>query len=894
MIGPFAHSAAASPDQQPSDSTTAQAAHRILAAKCFQCHGPDAEQREADLRLDTLPGSTELLPSGATPIVPGDANSSELIIRIEHDSADERMPPPDAIQQLSAAERELLRLWIEQGAQYPGHWAFTPHRTARPPMVNRDNWSTNPVDRFILAELRSHGLSPPPRADRYTLIRRLYFDLIGLPPSPEEIRRFIDDTSANAWPRLIDRLLASPHYGERWGRHWLDVARYGDSNGGDENHKLPHAFHYRDYVISAFNADTTYDRFLLEQLAGDLFTNRGLPVDQIAATGFLAIGMKILAEQDPVKKRADMIDEQIDTLGRSLLGLSLGCARCHDHKFDPISTADYYALFGIFKSTELADREVETAKLQAARNEHASKVAQLRGARDHLRKQLEQHFKNAPLVQREAERFERGNVSIDREQYGTTIGIISDPGSQQNYVEYDFIIENDADYELQLRYAAKTARPGKILLDGVVISAEAITSETGGWMPEHQKWINETKVRLSVGEHVLRIESEPMMSHIDKWRLIPSSTLDQVADLLDSASQLDAELAKIQSNSPSGTLVMAVHEGQVDNARIHLRGDHLSPGDEVARRFPEVLSAVDRAAVPADQSGRWQLAEWLTKPGGLAASLSSRVMANRIWHWHFGRGLVTTPDQFGIKGARPTHPELLEYLAQELIRHHWSIKSLHRQILTSNTYQSSSQVEDPLAQAQDPENQWYWKATRRRLEAELIRDAILLHANRLDREMYGAPVQVKSQDPSPQDLEANRAKYYASQRRSIYLPVVRTNLFKFLTLFDFPNSSSPVGRRSRTTVPTQSLWMMNSPFMMEQAAQVATQSNRGRPSPSERLDNIYFELFGRPIDPATKNRLQTFLEQIGNPSADDKTAESTAWQLLCHTLMMSHEFIYVD
>ena len=884
----------ASPDQPPTEPAIAQAAHRILAAKCFQCHGPDAEQREGDLRLDTPAGISDPLPSGATPIVPGDADSSELVIRIEHESADERMPPPDAIQQLSASERDLLRLWIDQGAHYPGHWAFTPHRAARPPTVARDDWSTNPIDRFILAQLTTRALSPPPQADRFTLIRRLYFDLLGLPPTPEEIRNFVNDTSINAWPKLIDRLLASPHYGERWGRHWLDVARYGDSNGGDENHKLPHAFHYRDYVISAFNADTAYDRFLLEQLAGDLLANRGFAADQLAATGFLAIGMKILAEQDAVKKRADMIDEQIDTLGRSLLGLSLGCARCHDHKFDPISTADYYALFGIFQSTELADREVETAELRVARDQHAKQAAQLKTQREQLEKELEQRLENGQLTQREAEDFERGNVTVDRENYGATIGIISDPGSQKNFVEYDFRVDADADYELQLRYAAKTARPGKIILDGTVIAADAIVSETGGWMPEHQKWITETRVRILSGQHILRIESEPMMSHIDKWRLIPSSTLHQVADLLESANQLDKKLAELQSAIPSGKVVMAVHEGEIDNARIHLRGDHQSPGEEVSRKFPEVLSVENQAGVPTNQSGRWQLAEWLTKPDSLAASLSSRVMANRIWHWHFGRGLVPTPDQFGIKGARPTHPELLDYLAQELIRHEWSIKSLHRQILTSNTYRSSSQVEDPSAQTKDPANQWYWKATRRRLEAELIRDAILLHANQLDHQMFGAPVEVKSQDPSPSDLEANRAKYYASQRRSVYLPVVRTNLFKFLTLFDFPNSASPVGRRSRTTVPTQSLWMMNSPFMMDQAAQVATRSDLNHQSEDERLGAIYFQLFGRPIDTITRERLQNFLDQVKGQSVGNQAVESAAWQLLCHTLMMSHEFIYVD
>ena len=356
----------------------------ILASKCYECHGPDAEQREAGLRLDVERVAKSRLESESIAILPHQSDVSELIRRVRS-TDDDRMPPEDAGEPLTESEVNLLTQWIDSGAEWQGHWAFEPLMNAAPPQTKQTE-SSNPIDQFILAKLEASDIKPAPEAYRHTLLRRLSYSLTGLPPNESSIQAFATDARPDAYEQLVDRLIASPEYGERWGRHWLDVARYGDSNGGDENHAYPYAHRYRDYVIDVFNEDLAYDQFITEQLAGDLLppsANASLNVRRLTATGYLAIGMKILAEQDPVKKRADMVDEQIDTFGRTFLGLSLGCARCHDHKFAPIPTADYYALAGIFHSSEVGDRPLPTIKyerqLTAFTAKHDATKQQLEG-----------------------------------------------------------------------------------------------------------------------------------------------------------------------------------------------------------------------------------------------------------------------------------------------------------------------------------------------------------------------------------------------------------------------------------------------------------------------------------------------------------------------------------
>jgi cytochrome c553 len=875
----------------------------ILAANCFECHGPDAKKRETEFRLDTRAGAIAKLKSGGFAIVPGNRAKSTLIKRITSTDDDVRMPPPDSKKTLTRDQIRLLTRWISQGAKWQRHWAFiTPQRPAIPVVKNKKSVQ-NDIDAFILARLESAGLTPAPPSDRRTLVRRAFFDLTGLPPTVAEVNRFLNDKSPTAYAELIDRLLASPRYGERWGRHWLDIARYGDSNGGDENHLYPNAYHYRNYVIEAFNRDLPYDRFLQEQLAGDLLPpddGDRHTSDRVTATGFLALGTKILAEKDPAKKRADMVDEQLDTFGKAVLGLAIGCARCHDHKFDPIPTADYYALAGIFHSTNVRDRALQRKGYPAAKKAYDEKRAAIKAETDQLNKLVAAKIKDGSAILREAESFDRGNVATDKSRYGKGIGIISDPGGQKNFAEYDITLSGGGDYLIQLRYAAKDARPGRLIINAKAVKSNILSGTTGSWFPNTQRWFSEGIYALKKGKNTLRLESEPMMSHIDKLRIIPKDTAGDLHRALARIDELGTELAALEKAIPRTThKVMALADGSIRNVKIHLRGNHLSLGKEVPRQFLRVMSEETPKSLPGNQSGRLQLARWLTRPDTAAGGLASRVMVNRIWHWHFGRGIVGSPNDFGTRGDRPTHPLLLDYLAHRFVHDGWSIKSMHRLIMLSSTYQMSTQNKNANSVQIDPENRLHWRFKRRRLEAEVIRDTLIAHAGRLDRSLGGGPPTIKSQNPSPADLVKNRRFYETSRRRTVYLPVVRTNVYKFLTLLDFPNAGTPVGKRATTTVPTQALMMMNSPFVIAQAEHSAKRilADEKLADEAARLTRLYVRLFSRPPSAEETRWAAQFIDTYEKSLKDEADASARrliAWTALCQTLFASNEFFYVN
>ena len=918
----------AGPDDQRIDygSTIAP----LLSRHCLQCHGPDADQRQAGLRLDSRRSAIDKLNSGSTAIVPGQPLESELLKRVKSTGSD-RMPPEDHGAPLSKDEIDKLAAWIQQGAVWESHWSFTPPTPVSPPEVQGKAWVQNPIDQFILSKLEQNSVRPFKKAGRRKLIRRLYVDLTGLPPTAAQVQSFLDDRSPDAWKRLVDRVLSSPQYGQRWGRHWLDVARYGDSNGGDENHSYPFAWRYRDYVISSLNADLPFDEFVHEQLAGDLLAairptdgdgntagpeplaldnESRLSNTQLTATGFLALGTKILAEQDEVKKQADIVDEQIDTIGKTFLALTFGCARCHDHKFDPIPTNDYYALAGIFHSTQLVDRPIPDAATEKALAEHQSELQQLTKNRNQLQKEFDQQLAETAshVLVLEAEDFMNGNVASLNDGYGEGIGIISDRGSQKNFAEYDVSVPAHGKYLIQLRYAAKDARPGRILIDGEVVSQDAITETTGGWMPEHQRWLSEGVFQLNQGRIKLRLESEPLMSHIDKIRLIHTDQMEQVTESLSRIESLDTRLNQHRKQVPQPDMVMAVREGTPQNTRVHIRGSHMQLGEEVSRGFPCVISStidqsdqpsLENHPIPDDQSGRLQLAFWMTDTGTGAGGQTARVICNRIWHWHFGKGLVGTPDDFGMRGSRPTHPGLLNWLALELVKHNWSLKYLHRLIVTSATYQQETQLTP---------NHWIHGFPRHRIEAEAIRDSMLFHSGALSLDLVGEPPAVKSQDPSPTDLKSNENIYRTFRRRSVYLPVVRCNTQRFLTLFDFPNAATPVGRRDITTVPTQALLLMNANFVMQQAERIArrilvqqqtkTGNVTGRTETvdpnRDRIASLYNMLFQRPATVQEMETLQSFLETFGKTVKEGQEGELSTWTTLVHTLLLSSEYIHVD
>src|SRR5262249_44216200 len=521
-----------------------------------------------------------------------------------------------------------LTRWIQMGVPFPpqvatskgpsarDHWAFRAPVDPAVPAVKNVEWPQNPLDRFVLAALEAKGLQPAPPADRHTLLRPATFDRTGLPPTPAEVDAFLADERPDAFAHLVDRLLASPAYGERWGRHWLDVARYADSNGLDENVAHGNAWRYRDYVVAAFNRDKPYDRFLVEQLAGDLLpaADEAQRHEQLIATGFLGIGPKVLAEVDEAKMQMDIVDEQIDTVGRALLGLTLGCARCHDHKFDPIETADYYGLAGIFKSTRTMLNYKKVAKWHE--------------------------------------------------------NVLPSAAATAIQAEYD------------MRLAGKS--------QGVEAFVAKANEEARKNLPEGTK----------PPEKLETIYSDAVKAELKKLR---------------------DELAEVEKNPADVPAAMGTTEDNVADEAIRIRGNPLKLGETVARHVPAVLRGPAAPQFSPSESGRRELAQWLIDAKN---PLTSRVLVNRVWRWHFGKGLVATTDNFGLLGESPSHPELLAWLARRSIDGGWSLKALHRLILNTSTYQQSSTISAEVA-AGDPENRLFGRADVRRLEAEAVRDSLL-------------------------------------------------------------------------------------------------------------------------------------------------------------------------
>ena len=764
----------------------------LLVEHCFKCHGPTKQW--GSLRLDSRDALLKGGDTGAA-IVPGQPEISLLVQAIRH--GDELRMPPAPQQKLSDLQIAEIVLWIKQGAVFPeskpaaarsrdpGHWAFQSPTLPPTPVVKNTSWSESELDQFVLARLESEQLSPNDPADKRTLLRRITFDLIGLPPTADEIADFLADDRPDAVARLVDRLLASPSYGERWGRHWLDVARYADSNGLDENVAHGNAWRYRDYVVESLNRDTPYDQFLVEQLAGDLLetADQNERNQHLIATGFLAIGPKVLAEVDELKMQMDIVDEQIDTVGRALMGLTLGCARCHDHKFDPIDTADYYGLAGIFKSTRTM--------------EHFKKVAKW--------------YEN-PLVTPES--------LLQKKAF-------EDQLSRKRVVLQEFVERTDA----QVKAALPDGTPPPLKM-------ESLYSE-------------EAKAELK---------------------------------------RLRDDLAQWEKTAPQAPTAMGVSEDKVIDVAIHIRGNPLKLGETVPRRVPRIFQASAPAQFDARQSGRLELARSLVAP---QHPLTSRVIVNRVWRWHFGLGLVRTPDNFGLLGEAPTHPELLDWLARRFTEQGWSLKKLHRLIVLSKTYQLDSFGPPGLAE-RDPENRLLARANLRRLEAEELRDALIAVSGRLDQTMGGSLLTVKNRDYFF-DHTSKDLTNYNSPRRSIYLPVVRNNIYDLFQLMDYPDAAIPTGDRTTTTVAPQALLMLNSDFAMSASAELARRVVTAESTDELRIRHMYLGAYAREATSTEVQDSQRFLDSIEQAATGigaDKRRQR-AWECLCQVILAANEFIYL-
>ena len=756
----------------------------LLVERCLKCHGPETSR--SNLRLDSKEGIIKGGKQGAA-VVPN-APAESLLLKVVRRQADLKMPPDGP---LSTKEISDLELWIKQGAVYPQstniakgtaeHWSFQPIKQHGIPKVKNSAWVRNPIDAFILSKLETAGILPSKQADKRTLIRRVSFDLTGLPPTLSESALYLADDSANAYENMVNRYLASPAYGERWGRHWLDVARYSDSNGLDENVAHGNAWRYRDYVVQSFNNNMPYNQFIREQIAGDLlpFKFDSEKHSHLIATGYLTLGPKVLAEVDKKKMEMDIIDEQIDTMGKTFLGLTLGCARCHDHKFDPILTADYYSLAGVFKSTKTMESLVTIAK-----------------------------WNENPLA-------------------------------------------NEKETALLKEHTAKVAESKK--------KADDFLEEQRKELVAEKKIVEEKKATPKEIEALLKDE--------------PKATLKKLRDAT-------AALEKATPELPSA---MGVTEGKVSDVAIHIRGNTDRLGKVMPRAVPVVLSKANAPAFPEKASGRLELANWIASPSN---PLTSRVMVNRVWRWHFGRGIVPTPDNFGLLGTNPTHPELLDWLASEFIQSNWSVKDLHKTIMFSNTYKQASTL-ILSSDEKDSSCSLYWRFVPKRLEGEVLRDSLLEVSGQLDKTMGGSLLQVKNRafffDHTSKDLTK-----YDSNRRSLYLPVVRNNLFVVFSLFDGTDAAVPNGDRANTTIAPQALFFLNSKLVLDASELLAQKTIQNATTQEAQILYLYENILGRTPTLEEANRAKDFLFQALKLSENNPAKVLAAFAQI---LVSSNEFV---
>jgi hypothetical protein len=1084
----------------------------LLIQRCYECHSSQAKRLKGKLHLDSQQGWLTGGESGPA-LVPGDVEASTLIRAVRY-AGEITMPPAG---KLDAREIALLEEWVRRGAPSGSdnapapsaanavpfeerskaalatHWAFQRMSNSPPPQVADARWPRNDIDRFVLARLEAQGLHPAPEADRRTLLRRLSYDLTGLPPSREDVETFESDTSPDAYEKRVDQLLASPHYGERWGRYWLDLARYSDSNGLDENLSMSNAWRYRDWVVRALDDDMPYDRFLTLQLAGDLLPEPADDAqlrDQLTATGFLVLGPKMLAEQDKEKLVMDVVDEQMDVASRTFLGLTVGCARCHDHKFDPIPTRDYYALAGVFKSTAtlantafvsrwnertLARADAIEARRvrEEARNAAKKKLGELRDAADarflsawrgdvasYL---LAANFAGRDVLLLEAEEASRGNLIADKDHFGSADVVVARTGNDgQQFAEYDMTFANATRRQLEVRMASEESRPVRVLLNGVVAFESALGQTTGSWNPDTQTWIRVGELSLTAGRNVLRIERDGSTPHLDKLLLVPlaageatsdwpnqdnpwsgnlvsevmrnwvcyletaerkhdnvfgiwrefaaldeaefaakSSELtlalqkrvaskeltpnSQVLALLDglpvtsmrelagryqtlfstvdrqwrdrkpnadgklpdaladasaeevrqvlygSGSPLSLARHSLEALYPQATRAevaaadAALHECEralppafdtalgvrdaeaIADMPVCVRGNHLDKsGPAIPRGFLGLSDAfVAQPSIGEHESGRLQLAHWMLDP---EHPLTSRVIVNRLWQGHFGRGLVASSSNFGLRGDAPTHPELLDWLARELQRRGWSLKAMHRLICTSSTYRMSCS-NDAVAAERDPENRLLWRANRRRLEAESIRDSLLAAGGRLDLALGGNLLDTPNGDYATNDQSNNKARYDVT-RRTLYLPVIRNAMLDLFSAFDYADPSMTIEQRSSTTSAPQALYLMNSPLVIESSRELAKRVLAEQTENASRVDALYAHVLAREPNTSERERALAFVARLVEPvlelqsantaggvhapSQEMQDATVNAWRALGQVLLVSNEALYVE
>jgi mono/diheme cytochrome c family protein len=895
----------------------------ILAEHCFSCHGPK-KQMGGGLRVDSRASMLKGGDSGPI-IVPGKPEQSPMIRAILY-GGEIKMPPKT---KLPADAVEVLTAWVKLGAPWPDsggtataqptaiaeaakkHWAFQPVRKPELPAVKNEAWVRTPIDRFILAKLEAKQIASAPPADRRTLVRRLSFDLIGLPPTPEDVEAALHDKADDWYEKLVDRLLASPQYGERWARHWLDVARYADTKGYLflEERRFPYSYTYRDYVIRSFNEDLPYDQFIVQQLAADLLP-RGDDPRSLAAMGYLTLGRRFL------NNTHDIIDDRIDVVSRGLQGLTVTCARCHDHKFDPIPTKDYYSLYGVFNNS-VEPKELPLIGDVQRTAEYLAWEKELQAREQKVREFVDQKY--AELVK------------ILRSQVGDYLLAVRKAELLPGEDHYEALNPGDLNPEIVRRWKeyltetrkqhhpifaawhAFAALPQKQFKEKAKPLAEKLAANA-----DAKERLNPHVARLftdkapetlqdvarAYGELFKAIEKEWLESQQgeSKPTVLPDGDREALRHVLyATTTPINVPLAEVRAKrifdrdtrSKLGVLERKVEEWKANSAvlppramvlndrkdlvptRVLVRGNPNNQGDVVSRQFLSILTGPERKPFKSG-SGRLELAQAIASKSN---PLTARVMVNRVWSWHFGAGLVRTPSDFGLRGEPPTHAELLDYLATYFMDNGWSLKKLHRQIVLSNSYRQAS-AGDPRLATLDADNRLLARMNRRRLDFEQMRDALLAAAGKLDLAAGG---------PS-----ADLTKTPFSQRRTIYGFIERQNLPGMFRTFDFasPDTSSP--QRYTTTVPQQALFLMNSPFVVEQAKRLAARPEIAREADAaKRVERLYRLCYGRAPEAEELSLGLRFVQ--ANDQENAKTPNSLSrWERYAQVLLLSNEFAFVD
>ncbi|CAN5340957.1 hypothetical protein BH23BAC1_BH23BAC1_07350 [soil metagenome] len=955
----------------------------ILVQKCFLCHGPDPSSREANLRFDTFEGATASLEDGSKAIVPGRPGKSKLLERITHSDPEQIMPPPASNLTLNDREIALLKKWIEQGAEWKPHWAFIPPKA--PEIQYKKDKPSNEIDYFVEKKLEQHGLKPASKASKNSLIRRVSYLLTGLPPTPEALQIYLNDNTQNAYEKMVDGYLNSKGFGERWALHWMDVVRYAETKGHEFDYTITGAWKYRDYLIRALNNDVPYDQLVKEHLAGDLLPprrNQDGSNESLLGTLFYALGEGKHSPVDTKLEEADIIDNIIDVTSKAFLGLTVSCAKCHDHKFDPILTTDYYALYGIMESSrfspvpsnitldkELQGEEAKNLKVHLRKiiadqwMAESGKVSAFQLKTEIKKNEIKKEEKDLQIIGEfrgsDFDGWKSGGMAFSQR---TTLGNPIFSANEEEIVQLEdgkassqvygkgifgalrspnFIIDKDF-IGVRARGKASSIR---IIMDNFQLISYPIygdmdqkvnTKDWKNFIFDVGQWKgHKAYIEILPGSFRTHVYNLPEDAFVElqyatafngDWVELPfpvnndpfdlkkalqnwanfKSTPDEVIVLNDllinkqfqekftKAADLLKKGQKISENLRDTTFINSVVEGFAINSHVFNRGNYKDLSEEaVPRRFLSAIPVKDSVFNSAG-SGRKELAESIFDPEN---PLATRVMVNRIWHHLFGRGIVETVDNFGLQGKLPSHPELLDFLALKFQNEGWSVKNIIKYMMMSEAFQRSVNIE-PEIENLDPENVWLAHYTKRRLEAEIIRDGVIAISGNLDTTMYGPPVPVyinefmqgrgRPKESGPLD---------GNGRRSIYQEVRRNFLDPMLLTFDKPIPFSTFGKRNVTNVPAQSLIMMNDPFVAMQAEVFAKNVMEQKDkSLDERIQKIYIESFSRNASLSEIENAKDFIlktAQLYEVEEKDILNDINIWKEYCHSIFNLKEFIFL-